>query len=76
MPSKTDVSDVPSANATHGSATPPYDKDTKTPSNGTASSHYPVAETEDEKKKRRDELLLNRRVLSYMRETTGREVTV
>ncbi|CAG2006345.1 unnamed protein product [Fusarium graminearum] len=58
MPSKTDVSDVPSANATHGSATPPSDKDTKTPSNGTASSHYPVAETEDEKKKRRDELLV------------------
>ncbi|KAF5245213.1 hypothetical protein FAUST_1868 [Fusarium austroamericanum] len=58
MPSKTDVSDVSSANATHGSATPPPDKDTKTPSNGPARSHYPIAETEDEKKKRRDELLI------------------
>ncbi|CAF3654880.1 unnamed protein product [Fusarium graminearum] len=58
MPSKTDVSDVPSANATHGSATPPSDKDIMTPSNGPAGSHYPMSETEDEKKKRRDELLV------------------
>ncbi|EKJ76095.1 hypothetical protein FPSE_03727 [Fusarium pseudograminearum CS3096] len=58
MPSKTEVSDVSSANATHGSATPPSDKGTMISSNGPASSHYPVAETQDERKKRQDELLI------------------
>ncbi|KAG8362033.1 hypothetical protein FVEN_g12614 [Fusarium venenatum] len=58
MPSKTNVSDVSSANATNGSVKPPSGKDTNTSSNGYTGSHYPVAETTDEKKKRKDELLI------------------